>query len=141
MLDAQRDEHGTKLTPRQLREFSLAWFVFFCALAAWQWFGYHRLTALLALCAVACSVGFVGLARPATVTPLFAVAMALALPIGWVITRVILGFLFFGLFTPVGWLFRRLRRDPLRLRKPQLSSYWSPAPSRTDTESYFRQSL
>jgi len=67
--------------------------------------------------------------------------MAVALPIGWIMTRLVLGLLFFGLFTPVGWLFRRLRRDPLRLRKPQTTSYWSPASPPADGQSYFRQSL
>ena len=141
MLDAEPDEDIPAVNKRQLREFSLAWLVFFCALGIWQWFGDGDVTALLTFCAIGCSVGLAGLLRPLTIKPLFLFAMAIALPIGWVMNRLVLGLLFFGLFTPVGWFFRRLRRDPLRLRKPDIGSYWSPAPPPADTHSYFRQSL
>jgi hypothetical protein len=141
MLDAEWDEHATGENLRQLREFSVAWLVFFCALGAWQWIGHRNVIALIAFCALGFTVGFVGLLRPRIVRPLFSLAMAVALPIGWIMTRLVLEVLLFGLFTPVGWLFRRLRRDPLRLRKPQIASYWSAAPPPTDAQSYFRQSL
>jgi hypothetical protein len=141
MLDAEWEGHATEEKLGQLREFSLAWMLFFCALGAWQWIGHNDLTTLAVFCAVGLAVGFVGLARPRTVRPLFSLAMAVTLPIRWIMTRLVLGLLFFGLFTPVGWLFRRLRRDPLRLKKPQIASYWSPAPPPTDAQSYFRQSL
>ncbi len=141
MLDAERDEDIPTVNKRQLREFSLAWLVFFCALGTWHWFGDGDVTALLTFGAIGCSVGLAGLLRPLTIKPLFLLATAMALPIGWVMNRLVLGLLFFGLFTPVGWLFRRLRRDSLRLRKPHIDSYWSPVRSSGDAQSYFRQSL
>ena len=78
MLDAEWDGHATGANVRQLREFTLAWLVFFCALGAWQWIGHSDLSALAVLCAVGFSVGFVGLSRPRTVRPLFFLAMAVA---------------------------------------------------------------
>jgi hypothetical protein len=56
-------------------------------------------------------------------------------------TRLLLGFLFFGIFTPVGWLFRQLKRDPLHIRKPSVASYWARAEQSADRASYLRQSL
>lgn len=141
MLDTEWNGRTTGANLRQLREFSLAWLVFFCGLGVWQWIWHHNLSALAVLGTVGFAVGFVGLLRPRTVRPLFSLAMAVTLPIGWIMTELVLGLLYFGLFTPVGWLFRRLRQDPLRLRKPQIASYWSPAPPPADAESYFRQSL
>jgi hypothetical protein len=67
--------------------------------------------------------------------------MALSFPIGWVATLLLLGFSFFCLFTPLGWLFRRLRRDPLHIRNPLSTSYWSPVRQPSDARSYLRQSL
>jgi hypothetical protein len=56
-------------------------------------------------------------------------------------TRLLLGFLFFCIFTPVGWLFRQLKRDPLHICKPAAASYWADAGQPADRTSYLRQSL
>jgi hypothetical protein len=141
MLDPELNEHSTDVSHRQLREFAATWLVFFCTIGAWQWFAGANASALITLCAVGLLVGLPGFVRPSLVKPLFSFAMALAIPIGWVATRLLLGFLFFFLFTPVGWLFRRLQRDPLHLKKPRSTSYWSPARQPSDAWSYFRQSL
>ena len=45
--------------------------------------------------------------------------MVLAFPIGWTISQIMLLAMFFGLFTPIGLVFRLLGRDPLhRARRP-----------------------
>jgi hypothetical protein len=64
----------------------------------------------------------------------------LAYPIGFVMSYVILGLLFFGVFAPIGALLRLSGTDPMQraLDKSQ-TSYWSvPRPQRSK-ESYFRQ--
>ena len=40
--------------------------------------------------------------------------MVLAFPIGWTVSQVILLLMFYGLFTPIGLVFRLIGRDPLQ---------------------------
>lgn len=141
MLDPDLDGHSTDATPRQLREFAAIWLVSFGALAAWQWFVHTNGLATLVLAAIGVVAGGPGLIRPALIKPLFTLAIMMAMPIGLVLTMVLLGLLYFVLFTPVGWLFRLIRRDPLRLQKPASASYWSSVPQPRGAASYFRQSL
>jgi hypothetical protein len=141
VLDPELKERSTGVNLRQLREFSAIWLVFFCAMGSWKWFANSNPKAMMMLCAVGLLVGLPGLVRPTLAKPLFSLAMALAFPVGWVTTRLLLGFLFFFLFTPVGWLFRRLQHDPLHIRKLQSTSYWSQLKQPSEARSYFRQSL
>jgi hypothetical protein len=139
MLDPETSDHSPTVTSRHLREFSGVWLVFFCGVAVAQASANSKLAVILV--AIGLVVGIIGLIRPALVKMLFSIAMAIAFPIGWVMTRLLLGFLFFGIFTPVGWLFRQLKRDPLHIRKPAVSSYWVQARQPADRTSYLRQSL
>lgn len=44
---------------------------------------------------------------------------------GLVVSPIVLGILFFGVITPLGWLMRLFGRDSLRLRSnPALATYW-----------------
>src|SRR5262249_8004050 len=139
MLDFETSDRSTTVTPRQLREFSGVWLIFFCGVAVTQWSANSKLAVILV--AIGLVVGITGLIRPALVKLLFSVAMAIAFPIGWVVTRLLLGFLFFCIFTPVGWLFRQLERDPLHIRNPAVDSSWAHAGQPADRASYLRQSL
>jgi hypothetical protein len=139
MLDPETSAHSPTVTSRHLREFSGAWLVFFCGVAVARWSANSKAAVILA--AIGLAVAITGLIRPPLVKLLFSVAMAIAFPIGWVMTRLLLGFLFFGIFTPVGWLFRQLKRDPLHIRRSAVSSYWVQAEQPADRTSYLRQSL
>jgi hypothetical protein len=141
VLDPEVEERSTDVNLRQLREFSAIWLVSFCTMGFWKWFANSNSNALMVLCAVGLLVGLPGLVRPTLAKPVFSFAMALSFPIGWVATRLLLGFLFFLLFTPVAWLFRMLQHDPLHIRKLQPTSYWSQVQQPSDAQSYFRQSL
>ena len=52
----------------------------------------------------------------------------------------IMGFLFFGLITPLGLVFRLIGKDPLNRRFDRAAAtYWSDPRPRRGKESYFRQ--
>lgn len=58
--------------------------------------------------------------------------MALAEVLGFVSTRVILGVVFFGVMTPIGFIMRRAGWDPLASRRSAGRSHWvaySPRPA------------
>ncbi len=124
---------------RQLRQF--AWI----ALPGFALFGWIVLRATgsmgaaLGLAAFGAGLAVVGSILPRAVLPVYLVMMALAFPIGWVVSELLLRLIYYGVFTPIGLFFRAIRRDALRLRKPHTSSYWMRRRQRTDPLGYFRQ--
>jgi hypothetical protein len=125
---------------RTLRQFAGLWLGFFLALSAWQGFAHERWVLAAALAALALTVGPAGLLWPRLVRPVFVTWMVLAFPVGWLVTHLVLAALHYGLFTPVGWVFRLCGRDVLALRRPGgRESYWSARPQVTDVRRYFRQ--
>ena len=127
---------------RMLRQFAALWIVFFGAIAARQEFHYHRDVVAIAVAALAVTVGPLGLLFPRAIRPVFIGWMGLAFPIGWVVSRVVLGVIFYGLFTPVALLFRLIGRDVLVLKaRPEAATYWCPKPGAGagDRAQYLRQ--
>ena len=65
----------------------------------------------------------------------------LSYPIGFVLSYLIMGTLFFGMIAPVAIFFRAIGRDSMRRRyEPEAESFWSDARPARSKESYFRQS-
>jgi hypothetical protein len=53
---------------------------------------------------------------------------------------VIVGIMFFAVFTPIGLLFRLIGRDPLHLRRdPSRETFWSAKPAPSNLRRYFQQ--
>jgi hypothetical protein len=123
-----------------LRGFAAIWLLWFGGLGAIAWFFRGDQTTAIILWVVAVVVGPLGLVSPALVRPVFVGAMVVTFPIGWVVSHVLLGAVFYCLFTPLGVLFRWAGRDPLGLRRSPAESYWQPKPPPPDLRSYFRQS-
>src|SRR5581483_12005275 len=103
--------------------------------------GWHRGSAFAGwLVVTACTIGPAGLVWPAVIRPVFVAWMVLAFPIGWTVSQVSLGLLYFGVFTPLALGFRLKRRNVLRLRRqPGTTSYWQPKAEAADPRAYFRQ--
>jgi hypothetical protein len=78
--------------------------------------------------AVAGVLGLIGLMYPPFMRPIFLLAMAVTRPIGHVLSLLILGVMYFVIFTPLGLIFRAARRDPLGLKKGSTSTYWADWP-------------
>jgi Saxitoxin biosynthesis operon protein SxtJ len=89
---------------------------------------------------VAIIAGPLGLIQPKAMRPVWVAWSVVAFPIGWVVSSVILAALFYGLFAPIGFIFRFVRRDALSLRRVETGSYWRPRPAPRDKRQYFRQS-
>lgn len=54
---------------------------------------------------------------PAALNPVYHIWMRFGLVLGWINTRIILGFLFYALFTPISLLLFLMRKDPMRRKK------------------------
>jgi protein-S-isoprenylcysteine O-methyltransferase Ste14 len=72
--------------------------------------------------------------------PMFLGWMYAAYPIGWVVSHVLLGIIYFGLLTPIGKLMAVFRYDPMERRFDRdAASYWIERERNTDPTQYFRQ--
>jgi hypothetical protein len=129
-----------KPSSRTLRQFAILWILFLGGLAALNWFVRGNETAAMAFAILAVTLGPAGLAVPAVMRPVFVGLIVLGFPIGWVVSRILLALMFFGLVTPVAWLFRLRGRDILYLKRSAgRETYWLKKPVPPDSASYFRQ--
>ena len=62
-------------------------------------------------------------------------------PIGWVLSHILLGVVFYFVVLPIGLLLRLARYDPLTRKFDQkVTSYWIEREPSSDPRKYFRQS-
>jgi hypothetical protein len=126
--------------PRMLRQFAALWLAFFGGLAAWQGLMRGRVGVAAVLAVLAVVIGGLGLIRPQLIRPIFIGWMVLAFPIGWTVSLILLGLVYYGLFLPIGLVFRLVGRDALQLRpRPDVTTYWTSRPEVADVRRYFRQ--
>ena len=123
---------------RQLRQFAGSCIVAL-PLVAWIWGASVNAIGILALGAFALAA--VSMFLPIAIKPLYLALSLVALPIGIVVGELALVAIYFGVFAPMGLLFRFLQRDALRLRRdPSAASYWQPKQLPRGPASYYRQS-
>jgi len=127
-------------TRKELRIFSALFLVFFGIVG---WFVHSKTglwTAASILWGLGAAVGVVGTCAPAWVRPVYIVWMVAAYPVGWVVSHVLMGAIYFALLTPIGLILRACGRDPMERKfLPQASTYWIPREKTRDTRRYFRQ--
>ena len=141
MIDPKlRDDDSIATTDRLLRQFAGLWLAIFGGMSLLELTVRHRDGRALVLGLVALAVGPLGLARPQAIRAVFKGALLVATPIGWMVSRVVLMVIFYGLFTPVALALRVFGRDPLRRRRDdRAETYWTVKPEPSDLESYLRQ--
>lgn len=96
---------------------------------------------LLASLAILVSVGFLSatLVKPDALFRLNQIWMKFGLLLGKIVSPIVLGILFFALFTPIAMLMRVFKRDELRLVMKPESSYWKVRSSAKDAFSFKQQ--
>jgi hypothetical protein len=66
--------------------------------------------------------------------------MLAAQPIGWTLSHLVLGVVYYLVLTPIGLIMRLVGRDPMQRRfDPATDSYWIERAPRTDPSRHFRQ--
>ena len=86
---------------KMLRQFAVLCIVVFVGLAGWRAYHGQAGTFTWALAAFGGVVGVVGLISPPAIKPIYMGWMVAAFPIGWTISRVVLGAVYYIVFTPV----------------------------------------
>ncbi len=109
--------------------FALAFFYFF-------YVGSHTLSWIFSIL----SLGFivVSFILPDILLPLNKLWMGLGGLLGIIVTPIVLGIIFFLIFTPIAFLMRLFGRDELGLRTKNIDSYWKQRKS-NPTDSFKNQ--
>jgi hypothetical protein len=123
---------------RELRQFAALWVGFFVLVGVYL-FATGSSTAAVVLCAIS-AVGLIGWFLPPFIRPLYVVWMALAMPIGWVVSHLLLLAMFYLVFTPIGLIMRACGYDPLERRFDKTANtYWCDLAQNTESDQYFKQ--
>ena len=124
---------------RMLRQFGGLCLAIFGGLAAWRAWNGVTDAWTMTFAMVALLVGLGGLVAPAAIRPVYSAWMIAAFPIGWTVSRVVLGAMLYLVFTPVAIWFRLTGRDALRLRRQSSASLWQSKPVAKTADEYLRQ--
>jgi hypothetical protein len=130
----------TNPTERDLRWFGGLGMPFLWGVALWLTVRHNAAGWAVGVATIGLLLGIIAYVRPQLLRPVYIGWMMAVFPIGWVIGHVLLGIVYFGVLTPVGWLLRLSGHDPLD-RQPDRSAatYWQPRTRQRKPADYFRQ--
>jgi hypothetical protein len=126
---------------RELRWFAGLWFPLFWGIVGGMiWRATGSLSVPLAVWVPAALLAVVGTIWPRLIRPLFIGMTIAVLPIGFVISHILMAVIYFGLVTPLGLVMRLLRFDPMQRRAdPNAETHWIELPPPAEKSRYFRQ--
>ncbi len=93
------------------------------AIALWNMYR-GRMTQVAVFASIAGALLLIGLFVPVAARAFHRFWMGIAVVLGYVNSRIILSLLYYGVFTPVGFVRRLIGRDPMKRRGSAQSSYW-----------------
>jgi len=142
-------EIDLKPDDRTLRQFGFIALVGFGLVAALAWFellvfsfglGEARPVVAGGLLGLGALAAFFSLVYPKANLPIYLGLTIIAYPIGFVLSYVIMGTLFYLLITPVGIFFKIIGRDSMNRKfEPEAATYWITVEKQRSRESYFKQ--
>ena len=128
-------------TCRDLFWFGLLLPVFFALLGAVARWGWQVPSVSMWIWIVGTAVAAIYWLIPPLRRPLYVGWVYAALPIGWTVSHLLLGIIYYIVITPIGLLMRLFGYDPLHRRfDRQAKSYWIRRDEPLDSQRYFRQS-
>jgi hypothetical protein len=126
---------------RTTRRFAALWFPALMAVVGWLVYrATQNAPAAIAVAAAGAALGAIGFFVERFGRALFVGASYATFPIGFVVSNVIVGVLYFGVITPIGLIMRAFGRDPMsRAFDKTATSYFVKRPPARAAEDYFRQ--
>ena len=116
---------SSSATTKQIRQFGLLVGMVLIAIGSWQLYRQIYPTTRIILWVIGGFLFVSGLLWPKILKPLYILWMFLAHILSWINTRIILGLIFYLIFTPIGLIMRLIKRDPLQRKIDQeVDSYW-----------------
>ena len=130
----------TSPTPRELNWFAALLVVFGGLLGGLIWWRTGQATVAATIWAAAGVALGLFVAIPTLRKPMYLAWMYAAFPIGWTVSHIVLAFVFYVVFTPLGVVMRLAGRDPLQRGKhPAARTYWDRCSPAREPARYFRQ--
>ena len=120
------------------RKFGI-FFTFIFGLCACYSFYVNAIIFAYALIGASITFFLVSMLKSDILLPLNKLWMRFGLLLGMVISPIVLGLIFFGIFTPTALLMKLFRRDELRIRFKNKESHWIPRLQPIDPVSFKRQ--
>lgn len=131
-------EIKSHLTARERIVFSIAWLVLCGVLAVSQWSSDRSIVAAV-LVALGVALPLAGLVHGRLVDRVYQTLAWITSPLGWLVSHLVLGAIFFGVITPIGLFRRLLGHDPMRRKfESERESYWEPIEPKGDRKSYLK---
>ena len=124
---------------RELRQFAGIWFPVFWLIVAGLLYSGDATRGAIGAAGVGIVIGAIGVARPRFMHPIYLIWMYLAYPIGFVVSHVLLGVIFYLILTPVGLLMKVFGYDPLQRQMGAATTYWVRTEPPANKNQYFRQ--
>lgn len=122
---------------QELRQFGLIALVAFPFLG-WIWGAGPLLLKILGACGVVLAV--LGFVAPVVVKPVYIGLCLLTMPIGLIVGELMMALVFYGVFLPIGLVFRVMGRDALQLQLDRGAvTYWTVKKRPNGAASYFQQ--
>ena len=113
----------------QLRQFGYVGFVAFpiiSILVLWRFLDWQMHWAVYTLWGLAAVCGLGAMIKPRALLPIYVTMMAVALPIGLVLSLVVMRVVYYLVFTPMALWFRLRGRDAMdRTLLPDADTYWT----------------
>ena len=133
-----RIEHNP--TRWQLAVFGLAWLLCFGLLGGLSWWKTGSFGMPSVFWAIGVVVPAIGLVWPGVLRFVFLAASYATFPIGFVVSYLILAFVYFIVIAPIGLALRLMGRDPMQRRFDRVAkTYWTPREQEESAKRYFQQ--
>ena len=124
----------------QLRQFAVLFLIFIGGLGTVLYFKGKPLIVSEILWNLSWIVCLAGLIYPPLVRPVYVAMMAVALPIGFVVSTILMLIIYFLIMAPIGLVMRLFGYDPMRMRPAAATeSFWIERPRTSDVRRYFKQ--
>jgi hypothetical protein len=131
------DHHPAR---RQLTVFGLTWLVLFAVLGGIAWWKADSWGMAATLWTVGIVLPALGCIWPGLLRIVYLVMAYATLPIGWVVSYLLLAAVYYLVLTPIGLALRLAGYDPMARRfDRRAETYWSPREEEPSTDRYFRQ--
>jgi len=133
--------HHESLTPEETvkppseKSFGITFAVVFGLIAAWLYWRKH--VPIYSVLAAAAAIFFLaaGYLTPQVLRPINLVWLKFGLLLHKIVNPIVMGILFFVVFTPMGFIMRLAGKDLLSLKRDgAAASYWSPRQASTEVE-------
>ena len=118
-----RQMHSNKIKYPSNKKFGF-FFTFVFALVAAYFYKATNISLAYAFCSASLVFLFLTTVKDDVLLPLNKLWMRFGFLIGMIVSPIILGVIFFGLFTPIAIVIKLSGRDELRLKLKKKQSYW-----------------